>query len=120
MRRDSRHSKLATAFRAAMRSLGLKILCDEQASASTLSVVHYPDGIQDSEFRKTMATKYGIVVSGGLGPLSQRIFRVGHMGIVNCNDIMSTIAAVEGSLLEQHYKFNAGSGVAAANNVLLH
>ena len=118
--RFTRHSKLATAFRAAMRSLGLKILCDEQASASTLSVVHYPDGIQDSEFRKTMATKYGIVVSGGLGPLSQRIFRVGHMGIVNCNDIMSTIAAVEGSLLEQHYKFNAGSGVAAANNVLLH
>lgn len=115
--RFARHSKLAEAFRAAMKSINLRLLCEESESASTLTVVHYPNGIVDGGFRKTMAEKYGIVVAGGLGPLSQKVFRVGHMGNVNRNDILATIAAVEGSLLEQRFRFT-GSGVAAANQTL--
>jgi aspartate aminotransferase-like enzyme len=52
-----------------------------------------------------------------LGPLSQKVFGVGHMGNVNRNDILAAIAAVEGSLLEQRFQFT-GSGVAAANQTL--
>jgi alanine-glyoxylate transaminase/serine-glyoxylate transaminase/serine-pyruvate transaminase len=65
-----------------------------------------------------MAGKYGIVVAGGLGPTSQKAFRVGHMGNVNRNDILATISAIEGSLAEQGYKFTHGVGVAAANGAL--
>jgi aspartate aminotransferase-like enzyme len=65
-----------------------------------------------------MAEKCGIIVAGGLGPLSQKVFRVGHMGNVNRNDLLATIAAVEGSLTEQGFQFPAGSGVAAANRRL--
>jgi len=116
--RFARHMKLAAAFRAAMRSIGLRLLCEEGTSASTLTVTYYPDGIHDGEFRKAMAEKYGVVVAGGLGPLSQKVFRVGHMGNVNRNDLLATIAAVEGSLAEQHYDFKAGAGVAATNHIL--
>ncbi len=101
--RFARHTRLAAAFRAAMRSIGLRLLCDEDVSASTLTVVYYPDGVRDGEFRKTMAEKHGIVVAGGLGPLSQKVFRVGHMGNVNQDDLNATIAAVESSLAEQGY-----------------
>jgi aspartate aminotransferase-like enzyme len=116
--RFARHTKLAAAFRAAIRSIGLRLLCQETASASTLTVAHYPDGVRDNELRKTMAEKYGVIVAGGLGPLSQKGFRVGHMGNVNRNDILATIAAVEGSLGEQGYNFSAGAAVAAANQTL--
>jgi len=116
--RFTRHAKLAAAFRAAVRSIGLRLVCEEPASANTLTVAYYPDGVRDAEFRKTMAEKYGVVVAGGLGPLSQKAFRVGHMGNVNRNDILATIAAVEGSLTEQGYNFTAGSAVAAANRTL--
>jgi len=116
--RFTRHAKLAVAFRAALRSIGLRLLCEENASANTLTVAYYPDGVRDAEFRKTMAEKYGVVVAGGLGQLSQRVFRVGHMGNVNRNDILATIAAVEGSLAEQGYSFTAGAAVAAANRTL--
>jgi len=116
--RFARHAKIAAAFRAAIRSVGLRPLCEESASASTLTVACYPDGVRDAEFRKTMAEKYGVVVAGGLGPLSQRVFRVGHMGNVNRNDILATIAAVEGSLAEQGYTFTAGAAIAAANQTL--
>jgi aspartate aminotransferase-like enzyme len=117
--RFARHTELAAAFRAAMRSIGLRLLCEEKASADTLTVAYYPDGVHDTEFRGTMTKRYGIVVAGGLGPLSQKVFRVGHMGNINRNDIMATIAAVEGSLAEHGYNFEHGAGVAAANRSLL-
>jgi len=116
--RFARHARLAAAFRAAMRSIGLRLLCAEDVSATTLTVVYYPEGVRDAEFRKTMAEKYGIVVAGGLGPLSQKVFRVGHLGNVNRDDLMATIAAVEGSLAEQGYGFTAGAASAAANRAL--
>jgi len=116
--RFSRHAKLAAAFRAAMQSIGLQVLCAERCSASTLTVVRYPEGVRDDEFRKTMAEKYGVVIAGGLGPLSQKVFRVGHMGNVDCNDLLATIAGIEGSLAEQGYSFTTGKAVAAANHAL--
>jgi aspartate aminotransferase-like enzyme len=115
--RFARHSRLAEAFRAAMESIGLRLLCKHNESANTLTVPYYPSGVNDGEFRKTMAEKYGIVVAGGLGSLSQKVFRVGHMGNVNRNDILATIAAIEGSLNEQSFQLT-GSGVAAANRAL--
>jgi aspartate aminotransferase-like enzyme len=116
--RFTRHANLAAAFRAAMQAIGLRLLCEEDVSASTLTVVYYPDGVRDPEFRKTMTEKYGVVIAGGLGPLSQKVFRVGHLGNVNRDDLMATISAIEGSLAEQGYSFTAGAAVATANRSL--
>jgi len=117
--RFARHKELASAFRAGMRSIGLRLLCEENVSSNTLTVVYYPEGIRDADFRKAMASKCGIVVAGGLGPTAQKAFRVGHMGNVSRNDILATISAIEGSLTEQGYRFIHGAGVAAANDALL-
>jgi alanine-glyoxylate transaminase/serine-glyoxylate transaminase/serine-pyruvate transaminase len=117
--RFARHAKLASAFRAGLRSIGLRLLCEESIASNTLTVAYYPEGISDAEFRKTMAEKYGVIVAGGLGPLKEKAFRVGHMGNVNRNDILATISAIEGSLAEQDYGFKAGSGIAAANRALM-
>jgi aspartate aminotransferase-like enzyme len=65
-----------------------------------------------------MLEEYGIVVAGGLGPLKDKAFRVGHMGNVNRNDTLATLAAVEGALSKQNYKFTSGASIAAANSVL--
>lgn len=117
-KRFARHSELGSAFRAAMRAIGLRLLCEEEVSSSTLTVTYYPEGVLDADFRKAMAGNYGVVVAGGLGPTAQKAFRVGHMGNVNRNDILATISAIEGSLAEQGYKFPHGAGVAAANRSL--
>jgi aspartate aminotransferase-like enzyme len=53
-----------------------------------------------------------------LGPLRKKVFRVGHMGNVNHNDLLATIAAIEGSLSERGHSFAAGAGVGAANHIL--
>ncbi len=117
--RFTRHAKLAAAFRAGLRALGLQLLCEDATASNTLTVAHYPNGVRDAEFRKAMAEEYGVVVAGGLGPLKEKAFRVGHMGNLNRNDVLATLSAIEGSLEKQGYRFQLGSGVSAANRTLL-
>jgi alanine-glyoxylate transaminase/serine-glyoxylate transaminase/serine-pyruvate transaminase len=116
--RYARHAKIASSFRAAMRGIGLKLLCDDADASNTLTVTRYPDSVNDADFRKTLAENYGVTTAGGLGPLKGKTFRVGHMGNVNRNDILATIAGIEGSLTRQGYSFQAGAGTAAANQIL--
>jgi aspartate aminotransferase-like enzyme len=115
--RCARHAKMALAFRSAMKSIGLQLLCEENESANTLTLTRYPNGVDDAKFRNTVA-EYGIVIAGGLGPLKGKTFRVGHLGSVKASDIVSTISAIEAALASQNVKFNPGAGVAAANRIL--
>jgi alanine-glyoxylate transaminase/serine-glyoxylate transaminase/serine-pyruvate transaminase len=117
--RFARHATLASGFRAGLRAIGLRLLCEDSAASNTLTVAHYPDSVRDGEFRRTMAENYGVVIAGGLGPLKDKAFRVGHMGNVNRNDILSTLSAIEGSLEKQGYCFQHGSAVSAANQTFV-
>lgn len=116
--RFARHAKLAAAFRSALNTIGLQLLCNEKDASSTLTVTYYPNGVDDTSFRKTMGEEFGITIAGGLGPLKGKTFRVGHMGNVSTNDIFATISAIEGSLARQGYEFTEGAGIAAANRIL--
>ena len=109
-----RHARYAAAFRAAMRGIGLRLLCEEKYAANTLTVTYYPDKMRDVEFRGTINAKFGIEIAGGLGPLKGLTFRVGHMGVVNRQDLLATVGAIEFALFEQGYDFALGSGTAAA------
>jgi len=117
-KRFKRHQKIASAMRAGLRGLGLKLLCEDQVASDTLTVAYYPPGVHDGEFRKTMTDDYGVTVAGELGPLKDKAFRVGHMGNVNRNDALATLSAIEGSLWKQGYKPEGGAGTLAANRVL--
>jgi len=116
--RFSRHARMASAFRAGLRAIGLRLLCDDAVASSTLTVAYYPTGVRDAEFRKSMQEGFGIVVAGELGPLKDKAFRVGHMGNVNRSDILATLGAIEGSLSKEGYNFQLGTGTAAATKAL--
>jgi len=116
--RFGRHARMAYAFRAGLRAIGLRLLCDDAVASNTLTVAYYPAGVRDAEFRKSMQEGFGVVVAGELGPLKDKAFRVGHMGNVNRSDILATLGAIEGSLSKEGYKFQLGAGTSAANTVL--
>jgi alanine-glyoxylate transaminase / serine-glyoxylate transaminase / serine-pyruvate transaminase len=60
-----------------------------------------------------------VILAGGLYPsIKTRYFRIGHMGAVNATDILATVGAIERGLVRAGYRFEAGSGVAAAQRVL--
>jgi alanine-glyoxylate transaminase/serine-glyoxylate transaminase/serine-pyruvate transaminase len=116
--RFRRHHILAEAFRAAMGALNLKLVAEKECVADTVTGIYYPENIEDAVFRSEMKRR-GIVVASTLGPLKGKGFRVGHMGNVNQNDIMSTVGAVEATLKSMKYDFSRGLGLAAAQEKIL-
>lgn len=117
-KRFRRHNILAEAFRTAMHALDLKLVADQEYAADTITAVYYPENIEDNKFRNEMKDR-GIIVASTLGPIKGKGFRVGHMGNVNQNDIMSTISAVEATFRHLGYKFNYGAGLRAAEDKIL-
>jgi len=88
-----RHERTARAVRAGLGTLGLSLFTEREFLASTLSVVRYPDGVDDAVFR----AKYleaGYAVAGGLGETSGRVFRMGHMGNLTKDQTLSAIGAL--------------------------
>ncbi|MBS7616426.1 alanine--glyoxylate aminotransferase family protein [Candidatus Bathyarchaeota archaeon] len=116
--RFRRHHVLAEAFRAAMKALKLRLVADEECAADTVTAVYYPEGVEDAAFRSEMKNR-GVIVASALGPLKGKSFRVGHMGNISQNDILSTIGAIETTLKSLRYNIKLGDGLAAAEEKIL-
>jgi len=95
--RAERHCKNARAIQRALEALGFSILAEEGCRAVTLSNVIYPEGIDDLTFRKTLLAE-GIVVAPGLGAYAGKMFRLGHMGNIETNDIVAALSTIERAL----------------------
>jgi alanine-glyoxylate transaminase/serine-glyoxylate transaminase/serine-pyruvate transaminase len=91
--RFKRHEKLAAIMRKGLAELGFKLGPEEEWAANTMSAVYYSNGIEDGVFRSQLAQN-DVIVAGGLGKLKGKIFRVGHMGSINENDVAATLNAV--------------------------
>ncbi|MCL2856763.1 MAG: alanine--glyoxylate aminotransferase family protein [Oscillospiraceae bacterium] len=107
--RYERHLKHARAINKAMEALGLKLLAEEGCRAVTLSDVLYPEGVDCLAFRKAMIAE-GVIVAGGLGAYKGKMFRMGHMGNIETNDVVAALSSLERVLngFGKLSKFGAG------------
>ncbi|MBD2514622.1 alanine--glyoxylate aminotransferase family protein [Nostoc sp. FACHB-973] len=113
----TRHERLKNATRAAIKGLNLPLFAaDSHASPAITSVA--PQGIESDKIRSLMKKRFDIALAGGQDHLSNKIFRIGHLGFVSDRDILSCIASLEVTLRELGYEdFAPGGGVAAAAKV---
>jgi alanine-glyoxylate transaminase/serine-glyoxylate transaminase/serine-pyruvate transaminase len=116
--RFARHRRMARAFRAAWRALGLRLLpTTEAVTAHTLSAVYYPEGVDAALVGRVKGE--GVIMAGGLHPeLKARYFRVGHMNRVGPGDVLMAVGAVERALLAAGHRAQPGVAVAAAQAFL--
>jgi alanine-glyoxylate transaminase/serine-glyoxylate transaminase/serine-pyruvate transaminase len=116
--RFARHAKMGTAFRAAMKALGLDLVpLRDEIAADTLTAVYYPEGVDASLLGEI--NKRGVILAGGLhAAIKTQYFRVGHMGSVDQSDLLGTIGAIEAGLQAVGYKFDPATGLSAAQSVL--
>jgi len=114
-----RHRRNAQAFRAAMSAIGLSFLpARDNLLASTLTAVWYPEGIDASVL--PLIAEEGAMLAGGLHPaIKTKYFRVGHMGMSDASEILSTVGAIERGFARAGYRFDHGAGLAAAEKILL-
>ncbi|MEH1969709.1 MULTISPECIES: pyridoxal-phosphate-dependent aminotransferase family protein [unclassified Nostoc] len=113
----ARHERLKNATRAAIQGLNLPLFAADSSASPAITAVA-PQGIEPDKIRSLMKKRFDIALAGGQDHLSNKIFRIGHLGFVSDRDILSCIASLEVTLRELGYEdFTPGSGVAAAVKV---
>ncbi|MBV7486089.1 alanine--glyoxylate aminotransferase family protein [Bordetella sp. BOR01] len=92
----ARHQRLAGATRAAVQAWGLEIVCQDAAARSdALTAVLMPAGHSADALRKVILERYDMSLGQGLGRLSGKVFRIGHLGDFNDLSLCGTLAGVE-------------------------
>jgi aspartate aminotransferase-like enzyme len=113
----ARHERQKNATRAAMKALNLPLLAADECASPAITAVSVP-GMEADKIRSLMKKRFDIALAGGQDHLSNKIFRIGHLGFVSDRDILSCISALEVVLTELGYdKFTPGAGLAAAAKV---
>ncbi len=79
--RWGRHRQAHEALRGALEPLGLIRLAPEAEALASLLAVTVPEDIDEAKIRQRLLLEHGIEVSGGLGPLAGRVWRIGVMGV---------------------------------------
>ncbi|HWC28190.1 MAG TPA: alanine--glyoxylate aminotransferase family protein [Solirubrobacteraceae bacterium] len=75
-----RHRRAHHALRDALGVLGCERLVPDGEQLHPLLAVTPPAGIDEAAVRRALLLEHGIEISGGLGPLAGRLWRIGVMG----------------------------------------
>ena len=114
----ARHARHAEATRSAVRAWGLEVLCLEPAECSSaLTAVLMPEGHDADALRKVALSGFNLSLGQGLGQLTGRVFRIGHLGDFDDLTLLGTLAGVEMSLSIAGVPHRPG-GVQAAMRLL--
>jgi alanine-glyoxylate transaminase/serine-glyoxylate transaminase/serine-pyruvate transaminase len=114
----ARHDRHAEATRRAVSAWGLEILCRKPEDySSSLTAVLLPEGLNADDFREVALNSFDISLGTGLGKVTGRVFRIGHLGDTNDLTILGALAGVEMALGVAKIPHNKG-GVQAAMDFL--
>jgi len=114
-----RHARLAEATRAAVRvwggnGAGPQLFCQSPDRLSnSVTTVMMPEGVSSDPLRKAAIDRYNLSLGGGLGPLTGKVFRIGHMGDLNEPMLLGALATTELAMKTAGVPFAPG-GVDAA------
>lgn len=85
----ARHDRAAEATRRCVRHWGMEIQSRTPAEhSSSLTAVRLPDGHSADNLRAEILGRSNMSLGNGLGPLADKVFRIGHLG--DFHDLMVT------------------------------
>lgn len=114
----ARHDRFAESTRRAVRAWGLEIQClDPRHYSSSLTAVRVPEGHSSNALRAAILERHNMSLGNGLGPLNDRVFRIGHLGDLGDLQLVGTLGGVEMGLRAAGIPHQPG-GVQAALDYL--
>jgi alanine-glyoxylate transaminase/serine-glyoxylate transaminase/serine-pyruvate transaminase len=91
-----RHLRFAEATRRAVATWGLEMVpLNTARCSSALTAVLVPDGFNEAAVRAVILQKFNLSLGAGLGKLTGRVFRIGHLGSLNELMLAGTLCGVE-------------------------
>ena len=117
--RWDRHRRNHQAFVAGIEAIGLGMhVADPANRLWTLNTPRVPAGIDDAKLRKRLLETRGIEISGGLGPLAGKVFRIGLMGYGSQpENVTMVLEALEEGLRDQGFAAKGGALAAAEKEI---
>jgi aspartate aminotransferase-like enzyme len=109
---------LAAMTRKAAEALGLPLVAPRD-HGDALTALYPPAGIESGAIVKALKSEFGSTVAGGQGELKGKIMRVAHLGYYDATDILGVLATLEIVLRRLGHRFEAGRGLAAAEEEYL-
>ena len=92
----ARHRRLAEATRRAVAVWGVENYCViPQKSSDSVTTVLVPEGIDSNDVRAVILDCFDMSLGTGLGPLTGKVFRIGHLGHFNELMLAGTLSGVE-------------------------
>ncbi len=110
----ARHQRQAGATPEAVRTWGLELVClDEREYSGSLTAVMTPATHDADAIRRLILDRFDMALGAGLGRLSGKVFRIGHLGDLNDLTLCGALCGVEMGLALSRVPM-AGSGAQAA------
>jgi aspartate aminotransferase-like enzyme len=109
----ARHVACAAATQAGLETLGYQLFADVAHRSKTVTAAWVPDGVEWKDFNGAVKQR-GVILAGGQGKLTGKVFRVGHLGQVTVLDILDALMAIEEVSIELGRSVERGAAVAAA------
>jgi alanine-glyoxylate transaminase/serine-glyoxylate transaminase/serine-pyruvate transaminase len=92
----ARHNRHAEATRRAVRAWGMEVFCQiPEEYSSALTTILMPEGHNADDLRRVILEKFDMSLGQGLGKISGKVFRIGHLGDFNDLTLMGTLSGVE-------------------------
>ena len=114
----ARHETCASAARAGLEALGFELFADPAHYSRTVTAAKVPEGF-DWKAINTAVKGEGVILAGGQGPLTGKIFRLGHLGSVTLGEILDAIGVLEQVSIRFERPVEPGTGIAAAQQAAM-
>ncbi len=113
----ARHERLARATRAGAQALGLALVAPESPSPAATGI-YLPAGVP-GKLVGYLRDQVGVTFAGGQDQLKGKIARIAHLGYIGTFDIVTAMAVLEMGLAAFGAKVAFGTGVGAAQAILM-
>lgn len=90
-----RHARVAKVARDGVLSLGLEPFGDLKHASNAITAVKATNGLDPKKLLVVLEDEYDTVLAGGQGKLDGKIFRIGHLGYVNEEDVQEVIRVLK-------------------------
>jgi aspartate aminotransferase-like enzyme len=91
----ARHQQLARYTREGLTDLDVRLVADPRCASPTVTAAYLPEGVDGKALLKRLEQRHGVVLAGGQGDLTGKIFRIGHMGAVDETDLAAVLRALQ-------------------------
>ena len=108
----ARYRRAAQAVRRGLEQVGFEMLVEEPGASPIATAVKARPEFEVSALMEYLTQAHGILISGGIGPLQGKIFRVGHLGKASTRPyLIEFLFAVETFLRREGFAIPVGASL---------